>query len=309
MRILVYGAGVLGGNLADSLFCQGKDVTLLARGAWYEDIKESGLTIRHYFGKKTNTRIPVINELKPDDCYDAIFVVVRYSQIESVLPVLKENCSPCIIFTGNNLAAENIVSALPEKQVLFAFALSAGHREKDHIESITLNRLTVGHLRGGVSGEDLVRKIFKGTKFKVAYEDNMGDWLLCHAAFVIPIAFACYYTDGDLRKVRKDKVYLNRVLDATIAAYRVLEDSGHEILPESDREYKNPEFRKKCLPLYRIICSTRLGKMCTSDHAMSAVEEMNALNNDLKKQLEKYGPVPDAWLNLEKETNGYLVRE
>ena len=34
MKILVYGAGVLGCNLARNLFHAGKDVTLLARGNW-----------------------------------------------------------------------------------------------------------------------------------------------------------------------------------------------------------------------------------------------------------------------------------
>ena len=33
MRILVFGAGVLGCNLANNLFRAGKDVTLLARGS------------------------------------------------------------------------------------------------------------------------------------------------------------------------------------------------------------------------------------------------------------------------------------
>lgn len=30
----------------------------------------------------------------------------------------------------------------------------------------------------------------------------MGDYLLCHAAFVVPAAFACYKTDGDLKKLK-----------------------------------------------------------------------------------------------------------
>ena len=34
MKILVFGAGVLGCNLARNLFRAGKDVTLLARGNW-----------------------------------------------------------------------------------------------------------------------------------------------------------------------------------------------------------------------------------------------------------------------------------
>ena len=40
MRILVFGAGVIGCNLARNLFRAGKDVTLLARGAWAEEIQK-----------------------------------------------------------------------------------------------------------------------------------------------------------------------------------------------------------------------------------------------------------------------------
>lgn len=39
MKILVFGAGVLGCNLARDLFKAKKDVTILARGKWAEEIK------------------------------------------------------------------------------------------------------------------------------------------------------------------------------------------------------------------------------------------------------------------------------
>ena len=45
MKILVFGAGVLGCNLANDLFRAGKDVTLLARGKWAQEIQENGLRI------------------------------------------------------------------------------------------------------------------------------------------------------------------------------------------------------------------------------------------------------------------------
>ena len=46
MKILVYGAGVLGCNLERNLFHAGKDVTLLARGNWVAKIKQNGLRIK-----------------------------------------------------------------------------------------------------------------------------------------------------------------------------------------------------------------------------------------------------------------------
>lgn len=49
MKILVFGAGVLGCNLARNFFRAGKDVTLLARGAWGESIKKTAFGSRISF--------------------------------------------------------------------------------------------------------------------------------------------------------------------------------------------------------------------------------------------------------------------
>ena len=49
MKILVYGAGVLGCNLARNLLRAGKNVTLLARGNWAVEIKQNGLRIKDKF--------------------------------------------------------------------------------------------------------------------------------------------------------------------------------------------------------------------------------------------------------------------
>lgn len=49
MKFLVFGAGVLGCNLANNLFRAGKDVTLLARGPWADEIRRNGLRIKIHF--------------------------------------------------------------------------------------------------------------------------------------------------------------------------------------------------------------------------------------------------------------------
>ena len=221
MKILVYGAGVLGCNLARNLLRAGKDVILLARGNWAVEIKQNGLRIKDKLSPCTSvSRIPVVTELAPDAMYDVIFVVLRYTQLDSVLDTLRANRTKNIVFVGNNVQARALAAALPEKNVLFAFALSAGHREADRVVSIDLKKITIGQLTGAKSNKQLIGRIFHGTKYKVVYEPNMEDYLLCHAAFVMPAAFACYKTDGDLKKLRGDTAYLNRVLDANIERSR-----------------------------------------------------------------------------------------
>ena len=86
MTILVFGAGVLGCNLARNFFRAGKDVTLLARGAWGESIPKNGLRIKDKFSPRMSVRrIPVTAELKAEDKYDVIFVVLRYTQFDAIL--------------------------------------------------------------------------------------------------------------------------------------------------------------------------------------------------------------------------------
>ena len=232
MRILVYGAGVIGANLAADLVASGRDVTLLARGAWADTLAQNGLTIRPVFSLRKRTwRIPVIRELKSDDAYDVIFVVMRYTQLDSVIPVLQNNVSKNIALIGNDPCAPAYREKLKGKNVLFGFYMAAGHREPDRVVSISLKKITIGQLRDDPANEDLIRRIFDGTKIKAIYEPNMEDYLLCHAAFVMPIGFACYHSDGDLKKISRDKVYLHRIIDANIEGYQAIESAGHEILP------------------------------------------------------------------------------
>lgn len=309
MRILVYGAGVLGCNLARDFFKAGKDVTLLARGKWAETIKTNGLCIKNYvLPVKSTVRVPVVTELAPEDGYDVIFVTVRYTQFATILDTLRANKSKNVVFLGNNVRPEDLAAKLPEKNVLFAFASSAGHRETDRVVSVDLKKITIGQLRGAQSNEKLIQDIFSNTGYKVTYEPNIGDYLLCHAAFVLPVAFACYKTDGDLKRLKGDTAYFNKMVDANIEGYRALKNSGHAILPKDDEEFEGEKYRKTCVKFFNLMSATGLGKVCASDHAMNAIDEMSTLNRDLKKQFEENGAAYPVWKEMEKDAEKYLQK-
>ena len=307
MKILVFGAGVLGCNLARNLFRAGKDVTLLARGAWAEELQKNGLRIKDTFSPRISvSRIPVVTGLAPDDAYDVIFVVLRYTQLGPILETLRANRTQNVVFVGNNVRPNELAASLPEKNVLFAFASSAGHRERDHVASVDLKKITIGQLLDAPSNERLIGQIFGGTKYKVAYEPNMGDYLLCHAAFVLPAAFACYKTDGDLKRLKGNTVYLSRLIDANREGYRAIRNAGHVILPKEDADFESAAYRKTCLRFFKLMCATGLGKICASDHAMNAVDEMSALNRDLKQFFDEGGAAYPVWKTLEAEAARYL---
>ena len=141
MRILVYGAGVLGSNLASNLCKAKKDVTILARGKWAENIKKNGLKVKNKMGFGTKTcRMPVMTSLEPDDIYDVIFVALRYTQLDDIIHILRSNGTKNIVFVGNNVRARYYRDQLPDKNVMFSFAISAGHRERDKVVGIDLKK-------------------------------------------------------------------------------------------------------------------------------------------------------------------------
>ena len=247
-----------------------------------------------------------MTELKPEDAYDVIFVVLRYTQLDSILDTLRESRAKNIVFVGNNVRARALAASLSEKNVLFAFTLSAGHREPDRVCSIDLKKITIGQCKDAPEQKALIAQIFDGTKYKVVYEPNMEDYLLCHAAFVLPAAFACYKTDGNLKMLKSNPDYLNRLIDANLEGYRAIRNAGHEILPKADACFESAAYRKTCLRFFKLMCATSLGKICASDHAMNAVDEMSALNRDLKRFFDEAGAQYPVWKALEAESARYL---
>ena len=109
MKILIYGAGVLGCNLARNFFRAGKGVTLLARGSWAEEIKKNGLRINDKFSPFVSvTKVPVVTELKPEDDYDVIFVVMRCSQVWAVTETLRASIVKNIVLSETTFAPRRL---------------------------------------------------------------------------------------------------------------------------------------------------------------------------------------------------------
>lgn len=284
MRILIIGAGVLGSNLAYSIK-KGNDVTILARNKTYENLKNNGLIIKHKFGKKTVDHFNVIDKLDENDVYDCIFIVSRFSSLDSIVKIIEKNKSKNIVFVGNNMNAEKYIN-IKDKNVLFAFFMAAGKKYDGYINSICLNKIEIGRTDGKDISNEFIKSIFKETIIKVIIENKMNDYLKTHACAVLPLVFASYKVDGNLKLLKKDKEYSLLIMDAIIEGYDVLKKLGYEILPKG--EYENCVNKKeKCAFIYRFMFSNFIGKMCISDHAMSAREEFILLDNEFEKLKKK----------------------
>ena len=284
MRILIIGAGVLGSNLAHSIK-KCNDVTILARNKTYENLKNNGLIIKHKLGKRSVDHFNVIDKLEENDIYDVIFVVSRFSSLDSIVKIIEKNKSKNIVFVGNNMNAEKYMN-IKAKNILFAFFMAAGKKYDGYINSICLNKIEIGRTDGKDISNEFIKSIFKETKIKITIENKMNDYLKTHACAVLPLVFASYKVDGNLKLLKKDKEYSLLIMDAIIEGYDVLKKLGYEILPKG--EYENCVNKKeKCAFIYRFMFSNFIGKMCISDHAMSAREEFILLDNEFEKLKKK----------------------
>lgn len=102
MRILIYGAGVIGSLYAALLSEVGYDVSVYARGGRLEELRKNGLLYK--VGKDVKSAsVSVLSHLKDEDVYDYILLTVRETQLYTALEELQSNRSPTIVTMVNSL--------------------------------------------------------------------------------------------------------------------------------------------------------------------------------------------------------------
>lgn len=308
MRILVYGAGVIGCELAHALIQNKKNVvTLLARGEWKERIDQKGLVIRHWAQRRTTTdRVRTIERLTPEDCYDLVFVVLQAGQLPEVLPVLKANRSPYFVFVGNDPHAKQVLEAMqrPADRIAFGFQNSAGRREHDRVVSTYMGiGMTVGGATTPLSGAFRIRlkTAFDGVKYRLTFYGDMDEWLKCHIALILPVCYVCYACNGDLRRATKQQ--RGAILDAAYEACAMLKDAG---IPVNDRQNTDcyrpgSAGRRQMEAMMFTMAKTSLGRLCASDHAMHAVAEMKYLDDAFEALRRQTGTPMPMWEKLRSE--------
>lgn len=313
MRILVVGAGVIGSYLIHAACTAGNDVTVVARGAWGETLRERGLVIRHWVQHTTTTDRPrVVTSVPEDEHFDAAFSVMRQDQQLAALPQLARIDTEVLVLVGNDLRAREVEERLVAKgragRVLFGFQSTAGNREGDHVVCVRwgASGLDVGPLRGEPSEHDkaLLGRVFSGA-YKPRWTHDFGDWLTCHATAVLPMCFASYACDCDLHKASGE--LLDLLVEAQREGYALISELGCQILPESDQGLLDGGPRTA---LWRgfmwLLAHTAIGTLCCDDHCKHAPDEMRSLDRDFERMR---GHRPDfsmpAWDELLARMGGW----
>jgi 2-dehydropantoate 2-reductase len=296
-RLLVVGAGVNGSVCAAGLFNAGIDVTVLARGKRYEELRDKGIVIEDPFkSRRTVAKVPVIDRLDPDDLYDYVLVVVRKNQVAELLPVLAKNRSPNIVFMGNNLSGpDEITRILGKHRVMMGAVFAAGKRDGSVIRAMTVRSIAVpfGEVDGTITPRlKRLAGIFRQAGFKVKASRNIVDFQTTHAAGVALIAMLAMKYGCDTRALARSEDDLKLFFDARREAHHVLRAIGHRITPWTEVLIGIvPRFLQ--VAGLRALLNSKLGEVGLGWHCSQAPDEMRQLAMELQTLVDQAGfPVP-----------------
>jgi 2-dehydropantoate 2-reductase len=289
MKILFYGAGVLGSLYAARLQEVGQDVSILARGQRLADIREYGIVLEDGdTGQRTTTRVNAVEHLTPDDGYDLVVVLMRKNQVAAILPTLAANHHiPSVLFMGNNVAGpDDMVEALGKERVLLGFPGAAGRRE-GHVVTVKVTSsrqqpTTFGELDGRTTPRlRTIVETFKSAGFPVAISPNMDAWLKTHIAEVGPAASAIYMAGGDNYRLARTGDGLVLMVRAIREGYRVLRALGVPITPGNHKIFDwIPE--PILVALMRRLLNTKTAEIEIAGHANAARDEFKQLADDFR---------------------------
>lgn len=282
MRILIYGAGVIGCLYATLFSKAGFDTTIYARGRRLESFKQNGLL---YFKNKKikKVKVNIIDKVEANDIYDFVFLTVKSNQVHTALEELKNNNSPNIVTMLNTLEKYNTWEEICGKGRIIPAFPGAGGSFEENILNVKLTpsiiqATTFGEINGGKSERLLqLACIFKRSHIPYKIEKDMHAWQLCHLAMIVPIADA-YYEASVPEKAGEDKELMEKTAISIKKNLDSLCKLGVTLTPKKMKVLHRLPVQILSIGL-RFIFQSEFGNIFMYQHSMKALDEMKELHN------------------------------
>ncbi|MEO9167766.1 MAG: 2-dehydropantoate 2-reductase N-terminal domain-containing protein [Aestuariivirga sp.] len=288
MKILVYGAGVIGSVYAARLLEAGHQVTVLARGKRLDDIRRYGLVLKDVIsGIQSTTQVTAINQLTTSDQYDVILISVRRDQLASVIPALKANqgAADLVFMLNNPLGSGDLVQEFGQNRVILGFPGLGGAEERGGVQyaMIAQQPTTLGEMNGRQSSRVIdLAKTFRAAGFATRIEPHMDAWLKTHAFFVTAISGAIYLAGGNCHQLSLDKAKLSLMTKGVREGFNVVNQLGMTVTPLSLRILFTWMPQLFAVYYWHRYLSSEMADYVFGRHARRASLEMQMLANDCR---------------------------
>ena len=210
MRILIFGAGVIGSLYGALLAEAGYDVSVYARGRRLESLTQDGLLYKGK-GKIRKAPIKLLSKIEPGDRYDLVFLAVRENQLHTALEELRQNCSPTIVTMVNSLETYDQWEAIcGAGRIIPAFPGAGGGFDGSVLDASLTPRFIQPTTFGKKDGREReLSRVLRKAKIPYQIVPDMHAWQLCHLAMVVPIADA-YYEAADPENAGKNAALMRK---------------------------------------------------------------------------------------------------
>jgi len=183
LRFIVYGAGAIGGVIGARLFQGGHDVTLIARGAHYEAIRDHGL---RFETPDESVTLPIPVAARPADVKfaegDVVLLAMKTQDTAAALAELSAAAPPDVVVVSaqNGVENERLALRLFPRVYGVCVVLPAEHLEPGVVQTYmapVTGTLDVGRYP---SGDDetavALAAAFAGSSFEASARVNVMDY-------------------------------------------------------------------------------------------------------------------------------------
>jgi len=164
MRILIVGAGGVGGYLAGELTKCGRDVTVMVREKTYEKIKKDGLKIID-----VDQQYTVYPKLDVEGVYDVVFVTTKSYDLDDVIMNIRSHVSKesVVVPILNGVSHFERFKTLPAVILKACIYILSNKRE----DGVIHKKTPLFYLC--VEDNEKVRKVFEGCGLKVKFSKDI----------------------------------------------------------------------------------------------------------------------------------------
>jgi 2-dehydropantoate 2-reductase len=296
MKILIYGAGIVGCTYGWQLSEAGYDITVLVRPDKKDSIEQDGIAINcsdfrsgTKIAKEIVFRPKVIDRLSVDNDFEYIIVTTNNLHLTEILPILKDSAGQAHILFFQNLWADDfyeIENYLSPNQYFFGFPFMAGGGRSENnmiysaISGLKYSHTPLGEIDGTITPR--VQKIsdaLEKANLKPMLYKQIKIWLITHYAVAAGLS-AGIMSAGRGKNFSSDTKILRHTFKAIREGLKVCSKIGIDSKSEkSNKLYYLPLFIGTAIA--KKVYSNEALCLMFDGHTQHSPGEMQKMLNDI----------------------------
>lgn len=293
MKILIYGAGIIGSTYGWQLAKAGHDVTILVRKG-QRQITEQGIHLicQDFRNRKKKTidtifHPHVIDELDAQNDFEYILVATNKTQLHDVLPVLGASAGKAhVLFFQNNWDCFNeIAHYLKPEQYFFGFPfMVGGGREVNGIHCVIsgmkYSHTPIGEANGKITPRVLkIVQALEEAHLKPLISHQILLWIITHYAVAAGLT-AGIMSAGSAAKFVNDSAIIRTTILAIREGFAICLKRGYDAKSEkANKLYRLPLFIS--VPIAKKIYSNEALQLMFDGHVNHSPEEVRQMIEDM----------------------------